>query len=102
MNGCHWCAEIRKVPVIFISSASDSMNIIMAVHMGGDDFIAKPFNPGLPAAKVQALLHRAYDYGAAAPMPEHNGTFLNTGEKRTHLLGTKDQADAEQGEDCQS
>ena len=45
-NGFHWCQEIRKVskvPVIFLSSASDNMNIIMAVNMGGDDFIAKPF-----------------------------------------------------------
>ena len=46
-NGFHWCQEIRKVskvPVIFLSSASDNMNIIMAVNMGGDDFIAKPFD----------------------------------------------------------
>ena len=50
MNGYHWCAEIRKVssvPVIFISSASDNMNIIMAMNMGGDDFIAKPFDSGV-------------------------------------------------------
>ena len=64
MNGYHWCAEIRKVssvPVIFISSASDNMNIIMAMNMGGDEFIAKPFDSEVLIAKVQALLRRTYD-----------------------------------------
>ena len=62
MSGYHWCAEIRRVssvPVIFISSAADNMNIVMAVNMGGDDFIAKPFEPDVLIAKVQALLRRA-------------------------------------------
>ena len=61
MSGYHWCAEIRKVssvPVIFISSASDNMNIIMAMNMGGDDFIAKPVDPAVLAAKVNAVLRR--------------------------------------------
>ena len=64
MNGYHWCAEIRRVssvPVIFISSASDNMNIIMAMNMGGDEFIAKPFDSEVLIAKVQALLRRTYD-----------------------------------------
>ena len=63
MSGYHWCAEIRKispVPVIFVSSAADNMNIIMAVNMGADDFIAKPFDPDVLTAKVQALLRRSY------------------------------------------
>ncbi len=64
-NGYHWCAEIRKVsrvPVMFISSASDSMNIVMAMNMGADDFIAKPFDLSVLTAKVQALLRRTYDF----------------------------------------
>ena len=71
MSGYHWCAEIRKVssaPVIFISSAADNMNVIMAMNMGADDFIAKPFDPDVLIAKAQALLRRAYDYAAAAPV----------------------------------
>ena len=83
MNGYHWCAEIRKlspVPVIFISSASDNMNIIMAMNMGGDDFIAKPFDSGVLVAKLQALLRRAYDYAASAPVLMHRGAMLNTGD----------------------
>lgn len=83
MSGYHWCSEIRKVssvPVIFISSASDNMNIIMAMNMGGDDFIAKPFDPGVLIAKAQALLRRTYDYAAAAPVLEHGGATLNTGD----------------------
>ena len=58
-NGYHWCGEIRKfskVPIMFISSASDNMNIVMAMNMGGDDFIAKPFDLNVLTAKVQALL----------------------------------------------
>ena len=65
-NGFHWCAEIRKlskVPILFLSSASDNMNLIMAVNMGGDDFLSKPFDLPVLTAKVQALLRRAYDFG---------------------------------------
>ena len=64
-NGFHWCSEIRKVsrvPVIFLSSASDNMNIVMAMHMGGDDFIPKPFDLSVLTAKVQALLRRTYEF----------------------------------------
>lgn len=82
-NGYHWCNEIRKVsevPIIFISSASDNMNIVMAMNMGGDDFIAKPFDQSVLIAKVQALLRRSYDFGKAAPVLEHRGAKLNTGD----------------------
>ena len=64
-NGFHWCAEIRRrsrVPVIFLSSASDNMNIVMAMHMGGDDFIPKPFDLNVLTAKIQALLRRTYEF----------------------------------------
>ena len=64
-NGYHWCSQIRavsRVPVIFISSASDNLNIVMAMNMGGDDFIAKPFDLDVLTAKVQAMLRRTYDF----------------------------------------
>ena len=64
-NGYMWCEKIRqfsKVPVLYISSMSDNMNIIMAMNMGGDDYLAKPFDLDVLVAKVQALLRRAYDY----------------------------------------
>ena len=79
-NGYHWCAEIRKiskVPIIFISSASDSMNIVMAVNMGGDDFIAKPFDLAVLTAKVQAMLRRSYDFTGKTNLMEHKGAILN-------------------------
>ena len=80
-NGYHWCREIRnvsKVPVIFISSASDNMNIVMAMDMGGDDFIAKPFDLSVLTAKVQAVLRRAYEFsGGQALLLEHRGAILN-------------------------
>lgn len=82
-NGYHWCTEIRKVskvPVIFISSASDNMNIVMAMNMGADDFIGKPFDQSVLIAKLQALLRRTYDFGASVPVLEHRGALLNTGD----------------------
>mgnify|MGYP002798631858 CR=1 FL=1 len=74
------CSEIRKisdVPIIFISSAADNMNIIMAVNMGGDDFVAKPFDLSVLTAKVQAVLRRTYDLAGKVPVLEHRGAILN-------------------------
>ena len=82
-NGYHWCTQIRKiskVPIIFISSASDNMNIIMAMNMGADDFIAKPFSTDVLIAKIQALLRRTYDFSSSMPILEHNGAMLDTGD----------------------
>ena len=82
-NGYHWCGEIRKVsqvPIMFISSASDNLNIIMAMNMGADDFIAKPFDGDLLVAKIQALLRRAYAFSESAQVLEHRGALLNTGD----------------------
>ena len=79
-NGYHWCAEIRKlsqVPIVFLSSASDNMNVVMAMNMGGDDFVAKPFDIGVLTAKIQALLRRTYDYKENLSILEHRGAFLN-------------------------
>lgn len=79
-NGYHWCTEIRKVskvPVIFISSMSDNMNIVMAINMGGDEFIEKPFDLNVITAKIQALLRRTYAFQGAVNVIEHNGVMLN-------------------------
>ena len=83
-NGYHWCHEIRKiskVPILFISSASDNMNIVMAMNMGADDFIAKPFDQSVLIAKIQALLRRTYDFAAGVSVLAHRGAFLNTGDE---------------------
>ena len=82
-NGFYWCAEIRKlskVPIVFLSSASDNMNIVMAMNMGGDDFIAKPFDLGVLTAKLQAILRRTYDFGGQTTVLEHRGALLNTAD----------------------
>lgn len=91
-NGYHWCGEIRKVskvPVIFLSSASDNMNIIMAVNMGGDDFIAKPFDLEVLVAKVQAMLRRTYSFQGQVNILEHNGVVLNLGDASLTYQGQK-------------
>lgn len=64
-NGYHWCEEIRKisnVPIIFISSVSDNLNMILAMNMGGDDFVIKPFDLNFLLAKINSLLRRTYDF----------------------------------------
>lgn len=79
-NGFYWCNEIRKVstvPIIFISSASDNMNIVMAMNMGGDDFISKPFDLNVLTAKVQAILRRTYDFSTQTNLLEYKGVILN-------------------------
>lgn len=79
-DGFYWCKEIRKisnVPIVFLSSASDNMNIVMAVNMGGDDFISKPFNVGVLLAKIQAILRRTYDMPNGISILEHKGIILN-------------------------
>lgn len=89
-NGYHWCQEIRqisKTPIVFISSASDNMNIVMAINMGADDFIAKPFDTAVLMAKIQALLRRTYDFGKASPMLSHRGAILDMGSGTLHVNG---------------
>ena len=83
-NGYYWCGEIRKVsrvPVMFLSSAADNMNIVMAMNMGADDFIAKPFDCAVLIAKMQALLRRSYDFAASAPVLEHRSAILQLGQQ---------------------
>ena len=90
-NGYHWCAEIRKfskVPVMFLSSAADNMNIVMAVNMGGDDFIAKPVDGTVLVAKIQALLRRCYDMPMPVPTLSHNGVTLDLGDTTVSYNGS--------------
>lgn len=82
-NGYHWCTEIRKesnVPVVFLSSASDNMNIVMAMNLGADDFIPKPVDPMVLTAKISAILRRAYELGEAPQIMSHRGLTLNLGD----------------------
>lgn len=89
-NGYHWCSQIRqvsKVPIIFISSASDNMNIIMAMNMGADDFVAKPFDGSVLMAKINALLRRTYDFTGAVTVLQHKGAMLNTADNTLTFEG---------------
>ena len=91
-NGYHWCAEIRKlsrVPIVFISSASDGMNIVTAMEMGADDFIAKPFDGSVLMAKLRALLRRSYDLAPQAAFFAHRGAMLDTGSESLSYDGQK-------------
>lgn len=89
-NGYHWCSEIRKlskVPVMFLSSASDNMNIVMAMNMGGDDFIAKPFDLSVLTAKVQAMLRRTYEFAGQSSLLERGGAILSANDSSLSFAG---------------
>lgn len=82
-NGYHWCQEIRKisqVPIIFISSANENMNMIMAMNMGGDDFISKPFDLNVLTAKIQALLRRTYSFTKQSQILTYKDIILNVSD----------------------
>ena len=89
-NGYHWCTQIRsvsRVPVMFLSSAAENMNIVMAMNMGADDFIAKPFDGSVLMAKIQAILRRSYDFAPGMPIIEHRGAILNTDDNSLSYNG---------------
>ena len=91
-DGYYWCNEIRKqskVPIIFLSSASENMNIVMAMNMGADDFIAKPFDGNVLVAKIHALLRRTYDFGESVSVLEHKGAVLNMGDNTLTFDGNR-------------
>lgn len=91
-NGFYWCQEIRKissVPILFLSSMNDNMNIVMAMNMGGDEFIEKPFDLNVLTAKVQALLRRAYSFQGNVNVLEHEGMLLNLNDASLSYKGEK-------------
>lgn len=89
-DGYYWTNEIRRVssvPVVFVSSASDNLNIVMAINMGGDDFIAKPVEPMVLNAKIQAVLRRAYELPENARKIEFRGAELNLNTRSVFFEG---------------
>lgn len=91
-NGFYWCQEIRKisrVPILFLSSHTDNMDIVMAMSMGGDDYIAKPFDLSVLVAKMQALLRRSYDFQGQLSILTHRGAIFHPGEGTLHYKGQK-------------
>lgn len=91
-NGFHWCDEIRRisqVPILFVSSAADNMNMVMAMSRGADDFITKPFDMDVLTAKVQAVIRRSYSFGASANLVEYKGAVLNLGDSTLSVDGEK-------------
>ena len=91
-NGFHWCTQIRQissVPILFLSSASDNMNIVMAMKMGGDDFVEKPFDLNVLTAKIQALLRRAYSFAGQLNVLEYKDVILNLNDAAVTFHGER-------------
>ncbi len=91
-NGYHWCQEIRRisqVPILFLTSAGDAVNAVMAMQLGGDDLLAKPFALQVLSAKVQAMLRRAYDFGPPARLLSCGGAVLNVSDGTLRVEGQR-------------
>lgn len=91
-NGFYWCLEIRKiskVPIIFISSADDNMNIVMAMNMGADDFISKPFDLQVMTAKLQAVIRRSYGESLEKHTLECGDVMLNLDDTSVLIKGER-------------
>ena len=91
-NGFYWCQEIRKiskVPILFLSSMNDNMNIVMAMNMGGDDFVEKPFDLNVLTAKIQALLRRAYSFTGQLNVLEYRDVILNLNDAAVTFHGER-------------
>ena len=92
-DGFHWCRETRavsKVPIIFLSSRDHPMDMVMAMNMGADDYVQKPFHSDVLLAKIQALLRRTYAYGEEAPdVLEWNGAMIDMKRSIIRLDGNE-------------
>lgn len=91
-DGFYWCREIRnlsKVPILFLSSAADNMNIVMAMNLGADDFIAKPFDFSVLTAKIQAILRRTYDFSTESNLIACGDAILNLRDASFSYQGTR-------------
>lgn len=89
-SGYYWCQEIRKLsklPILFLSSAGDNMNMVMAMNLGADDYVAKPFDLQVLVAKIQALLRRTYEFHEVSELLEHRGVILNAADGSVHHGG---------------
>ncbi|MBO0470692.1 response regulator transcription factor [Enterococcus sp. DIV0242_7C1] len=90
-DGYYWCQKIReisKVPIIFISSRNTNMDMIMAMNMGADDFVTKPFQLDVLVAKINALLRRSYNYSeVGSEIMSHNGITLNVDNGSMEING---------------
>lgn len=89
-NGFHWCEEIRKiskVPIIFISSVSDNLNMILAMNMGGDDYVVKPFDLNYLLAKINSLLRRTYDFQGTMNVIACGDVILNLDSAKLQYQG---------------
>mgnify|MGYP002563676702 CR=1 FL=1 len=91
-DGQHICHEVRReseVPIIVLTSRTTEIDEVMAMTLGADDFVSKPFDMNVLTAKVRALLRRTYDFGASVPLLEHKGAILNTGDGSLSVNGEK-------------
>ncbi len=91
-NGYHWCTEIRKisqVPILFLTSAADSVDVVTAMQLGGDDLLAKPFDLPVLSAKVQAILRRSYDFRPTARLLACRGAVLDVSDGTLTVNGQR-------------
>ncbi|MDQ0221598.1 response regulator transcription factor [Streptococcus moroccensis] len=91
-NGYYWCQEIRKVskvPIVFLSSHDQAMDIVMAINMGADDYVTKPFEMTVLLAKIQGILRRSYEFGGEveSSLLDYQGLVLDLKTTQLHYQG---------------
>ncbi len=82
-SGYHHCSEIRKIsdlPIVFISSKNDDMDIVMAMQFGADDYITKPISSQVLIAKIQAILRRVYSAEKKADLINYGAVNFKIGQ----------------------
>lgn len=79
-NGHAICREIRKssdVPIIVLTSAGDEFQEVMALNLGADDFVLKPYRPAALLARMKSIISRKEGSSAHPSTVEHAGVILD-------------------------
>ena len=88
--------EMSNVPILFLSAKSEDTDRVLGLHMGGDDYITKPFNPVELMARVKAALRRYSRLGGLETGPQTppetgvyqtGGLILDDNQKRVTVDG---------------
>jgi len=91
-SGFELCNQLRKttsVPILFISARKSDDDVLLALNIGGDDYIKKPYSLAVLLAKVKAVLKRQSVGNKEGGIFSHGDFCINFDEKSATLRGEK-------------